>query len=116
MHQESSGHNHCKEAGVEKVLQSHLGHFMLQAHLRVGSKLEAVLSRAKLNSIAQSAKKRAAVGDISGAVKGAMHETAILLVGYARPQVPIDPRRAWGLSLFFFGSSGIALMGVYRCW
>lgn len=43
-------------------------------------------------------------------------EAALHLVGYATRQRRYDPRRAWGLSLFFFGSAGIAFMGVYRFW
>lgn len=45
---------------------------VLQAHLRLGNRLESVLTKARLNAIAQKAKKRIAVGDISGAIKGAM--------------------------------------------
>ena len=82
----------------------------------MGNSLDTALTKAKLNAIAQNAKQRVAGGDIVAAIKGAMDETALQLIGYARPPLLPNPRRAWGLSLFFFGSAGIAFMGVYRFW
>lgn len=87
-----------------------------QAHLRVGDGLRAVLSRPTLNNLAQRAKKQVALGDVFGAVRITMHEAALSLDGFAKPQVAYSPARAWALSLLFFGSAGVLFMLFYRFW
>lgn len=57
-----------------------------------------------------------ASGDVLGAVRLTIHDSAIQLVGYRKPQKEYNPGRAWGMSLFFCGSAGIAFMVVYRFW
>ena len=103
----------CNPIDLNQIWSSYI---RFQVHLRIGGGLEPALTRARLYTIAQKAKTRVAVGDVAGAVRGAMEDAAAQLVGYATPQLVYDPRRAWGLSLFFFGSAGIAFLGVYRCW
>ena len=88
----------------------------MQAHLRIGSDLEQVLTRPKLNYLGQRAKKMVASGDVLGAVRLTIHDAAMQLIGYREPQREYNPRRAWGMSLFFCGSAGIAFMVVYRFW
>lgn len=88
----------------------------MQAHLRIGGDLESVLTQQKLNYLGQRAKKMVASGDVLGAVRLTLHDAAMQLVGYREPQREYNPRRAWGLSLFFCGSAAIAFMVVYRFW
>lgn len=84
--------------------------------MKVGVGLYPVLSTSRMDSIMQSAKKRMAAGDVSGAIQGAMQEAVLSLVNLQPPAPVQDQRQGWGLSLFSFGFAGIAFMGVLRCW